>query len=270
MATVHSDIHEASYFGRMVRLRYFLISLVSMDLRSRYKRSYLGMGWSLVRPIAMTTVLCLIFCKIFNLELSEYAPFLLSGLTVWQLFVEAATLGCFSFLQNASYIRQQPIPMAIFPLRVVLGSVFHSLIAMTLVVALAAYFRGPHILAGLIYLPPVLVLLMILCWSVATICGLLHAHFPDTQHLLEIMLQILFYLTPIIYPLETIRARERFAALLNLNPLTHVVEIVRQPLTQGAMPPLTSLAVAATLTLILFGLASVALRKSERTLVFWL
>src|SRR5688572_18501596 len=73
---------EASdpYLQRMWKLRYFLLSLVGMDLRARYKRSILGVGWSLVRPIAMTVVLCVVFCQLFGQGVRDYAPFLLCGL----------------------------------------------------------------------------------------------------------------------------------------------------------------------------------------------
>src|SRR5689334_20913804 len=71
------------YFSAVWRCRYFWLSLVKMDLRTRYRGSALGIGWSLLQPIAMTIILCTVFGSLFNVELKVFAPFLMSGLTFW-------------------------------------------------------------------------------------------------------------------------------------------------------------------------------------------
>src|SRR5262245_38444229 len=115
-----------TYFQRIWQLRYFWFSLVRNDLRNRYRRSFLGIGWSLVRPLSITAVFCVVFGKLFHVPVAEYAPFLLVGITIWQFLSESMIQGCQSFLNAAAYIRQQPVPLAIFPLRTVLGSAFHT------------------------------------------------------------------------------------------------------------------------------------------------
>ena len=122
-----------AYLYRLFELRFFLFSLVKNDLNTRYRRSFLGIAWSLARPIGMTTVMCIVFRTIFNLPLEEYAPFLFIGIAVWQFIVETMMSGCTSFMVGASYIRQQPIPLALFPLRTVLVIGFHAAISLLLV-----------------------------------------------------------------------------------------------------------------------------------------
>src|SRR5262245_11940489 len=128
-----------NYLAAIWRCRYFWMSLVRMDLRTRYRRSVLGMGWSLLHPIAMTAVLCAVFHVIFKPAqgVAWYAPFLLAGLACWQFIVTVTTNGCQCLFQGEAYIRQYPAPMAIYPLRTALGGTVHFGIALAVVIALA-------------------------------------------------------------------------------------------------------------------------------------
>jgi ABC-type polysaccharide/polyol phosphate export permease len=261
---------EPGYFERIWQLRYFWFSLVKIDLRTRYRRSMLGIGWSLVRPLAMCTVLCVVFSKLFGENIVEYGPFLLLGLAAWQYLVESTIGGCTCFVVAAGYIRQQPLPLAIFPLRTVLGAGFHGLIALGVAVLLVLVLRGP---AHLVTLPTVavsVVLIFLLGWVLSILAGLAHSHFPDTQHLAEIGFQILFYLTPVMYPPRMLENRGRVTWLLNMNPISYFLDLVRLPLLHGEIPPLRVYLVVVGTIAVLGLLAVWMLRKLEKTLVFWL
>jgi ABC-type polysaccharide/polyol phosphate export permease len=270
MDAMTMEIKEPNYFERIWQLRYFWFSLVKIDLRARYRRSMLGIGWSLVRPLAMCTVLCVVFSKLFNVDVVEYGPFLLLGLSVWQFLIESTIGGCTCFVVAANYIRQQPLPLAIFPLRTVLGAGFHGLIALSVAVLFVLILRGPSSLVTLPVLLPSLCLIFLLGWMMAIVAGLAHAHFPDTQHLLEIGFQILFYLTPVMYPPSILHERGRIAQVINLNPITYFLEMVRRPMLHGEVPPMDVYLVAAGTVGVLALLAVWMLRRLERNLVFWL
>ena len=101
-----------SYLAAIWRCRYFWMSLVKMDLRTRYRRSVLGLGWSLLHPISMTIIFCVVFQRIFQSDTVTYAPYLMSGLVFWNYFQTSALMGCNCFHQSESYIRQFPSPLA--------------------------------------------------------------------------------------------------------------------------------------------------------------
>ena len=254
---------------RIWELRYFWRSLVATDLRNRYRRSFLGVGWSLVRPVMLALLFCTVFCKLFKQEPGEFAPFLLIGLTIWQFLSESILQGCESFMRSAAYMRQQRLPLAIFPLRVVLGAGFHTLVALSAAVVLLLVLKGPPPLLAALAVIPGLVLLFLLAWSLATVVGILRCHFPDVPHLLEVALQMLMYLTPIIYPLELLRERGRLSLVVHLNPFTAIVEMVRGPLLSGELPTWGTVLTAVGCVAAAGLLAWVCLRKVERTLVFW-
>jgi ABC-type polysaccharide/polyol phosphate export permease len=131
-----------SYLSAVWQCRHFWLSLVRMDLRTRYRGSLLGIGWSLLQPLAMTAILCTVFCKIFHQNIYFFGPFLLSGLACWSFVLNATLGGCACFHQAEAYIRQYPAPLAIYPLRTVLGATFHFLLALGIVVVLAGAFLG--------------------------------------------------------------------------------------------------------------------------------
>ena len=131
-----------SYLNNVWKLRYFWMALVRIDLRNRYRRSVLGVGWSLLHPIAMTAVICTVFSQLLRVpNIKEYAPFLLAGLTAWNFISAVINQGCQAFFHNEPYIRQHPAPLAIYPLRVILGAGIHLLMGIAIVIPLAVYFK---------------------------------------------------------------------------------------------------------------------------------
>lgn len=259
-----------SYVSRIYQLRYFWMSLVRNDLVNRYRRSFLGILWSLVRPIGMTVVLCVVFSTLLHVDLYKYAPFIFVSISLWQYLVEAMTSGCTSYIAAAPYIRQQAVPLAIYPLRVVLGSGFHTGIAFLMAIVLAGSLQGglPQPLVFLSMIPG-LILLFMLGFFLAIICGITHTYFPDTQHFLEIMLQVLYYLTPIMYRADSFQDRANLARFVKYNPLTSVLEMIRRPLLDGEYPEPFHFAMAFGFVACVGVVAWIVLRKGERSLVFW-
>jgi ABC-type polysaccharide/polyol phosphate export permease len=257
------------YFQAMWRCRYFWMSLVKIDLRTRYRRSVIGLGWSLLRPIAMTVILCAVFRRIFNQQIADYAPMLLSGLVLWEYIETATKQGCQCFFQGEAYIRQHPAPIAIYPLRTALGETIHFLMALCVVIGLAWYCRGFGNLSALVSLVPAIFLSFLLVWSMALIAGFANVYFQDTQHLTEVGFKILFYGTPIIYPLSML-GNGRLAMIARCNPLIPFLELVRQPILEGQVPnPMIFL--QAVITVVLAGcLAMFVCHRAQRQLIFHL
>jgi ABC-type polysaccharide/polyol phosphate export permease len=258
-----------NYLGAVWRCRYFWISLVKMDLRTRYRRSILGMGWSLLHPIAMTTILCIVFHKIFHVNVREYAPFLLVGLSCWNYIHTATIMGCQCLYQGESYIRQYPAPLAIYPLRTALGGIIHFLLAMVVVLILTASLRGFSNYVPLISLIPSMLLLFVFGWSLALLAGFANVYFQDTQHLSDVAFQILFYATPVIYPVEKL-LENNLGWLLAFNPLVAFLQLFRAPILEGQFPPAPTYAIAGVTVLITFTAASYTLARLQRRLIFHL
>lgn len=260
-------MHE--YLKGVWRSRYFWLSLVKMDLELRYRRSMLGIGWSLLHPLASALVLCVAFYELFHTSIREYVPFLMTGLAWWSYTSAVTIQGCQCFVDAESYIRQHSIPMAVYPLRVALGSMIHFLISLIVVVAMVWYFRGYGNLRALAFLPVSLILLLVFGWSIAVIGGYVNSVFRDIQHLTTIAFQALFYMTPIIYPPESL-AHTRLGQLVRLNPLMPFLDSIRQPVLEGRIPGLASFALAGLCTLALAVTAVLLLRRVQRQVILYL
>ncbi|HET6879810.1 MAG TPA: ABC transporter permease [Pirellulales bacterium] len=257
------------YTAAVWQCRYFWLSLVKKDLRTRYRRSVLGIGWSLLHPIAMTTVICTVFHKLFEMPVADYGPFLLSGITTWSYLSTTVTQGCETFYNGESYIRQYPAPLAVYPLRTVLGAAFHFGLALLVVLLLTWWFRGFANLTAITSLVPTLVLYMVLGWSLATLSGLAHVRFSDVKHLLDIGLQIMFYATPIFFPPDAMKERG-LAWLIDYNPAAVMLEMIRQPILNGTFPTARAWLAASSITAVAFTLAVIALVRLQKRLIFYL
>ena len=259
------------YLAAIWRCRYFWLSLVKNDLRTRYRRSVLGMGWSLLHPICMTIILTAVFYKLWKLEtsISDYAPYVLAGLATWNYVLTVVSHGCHCFFIGESYIRQYPAPLAIYPLRTALGGTIHFLVALSVVLMLSWYFHGFGNLTALVSLVPTIFLLFVFAWSAAVLAGVANVYFQDTQHLTEVGFQMLFYATPIIYYAETLK-ESNLGWLLILNPMVSLLELVRQPILKGEIPTLGTFAVAITTVVVTLLAAGWTLARLQRRLIFHL
>lgn len=263
------------------KFRHFLLSLIKLDLRLRYRRSVFGIGWSLLNPIAMTIVFCLVFTTILgNNDWRFYAPYLLSGMAIWGFIRDSATNGCRALLNNESYIRQSPLPYGLYSLRTVAGQAIHFLIAMVVVLVLCMVLipgsnpraGGPppgalDVLSMLPVVLPGLVLTFLFAWSVATITSFTNVYFQDTQHLMDIGAQIMFFLTPIMYPASQLSERG-LKWLLDLNPVNLYLEMLRIPLLTGHTPSLQLYLVATLVTGSAVGLAIGTVTWLQRRVIF--
>lgn len=259
----------ADYVSRVWRLRHFWMALVRIDLRNRYRRSVIGVGWSLLHPIAMTIVLCVVFSQLFKADLHTYAPFLLSGLTFWGFMLASVTQGCQCFFQGESYIRQHPAPLAIYPLRTALGAGIHFLLGLAVCIVFVWWAKGFGNVPALLSLIPTLALMLVIGWSLAVCMGVANVMFQDSQHLIDVLMQILFYVTPIMYPPAILEGR-KLGVFLKLNPLAVLLELIRKPLLEGQIPSWDAMALGGLVGLAAFGAAAFALVRFEKRMIFYL
>jgi lipopolysaccharide transport system permease protein len=214
--------------------RYFLMALVKLDLRLRYRRSVLGIGWSLLHPISMTIVFTFVFSELFgDGNPIGYAAYALAGLAVWGFLRDSTSVGSKALLMNEPYIRQSPMPYTVYTLRVVLGLAVHASIALLVVVGLLAVWkRDPGVFVGLGLALPGLFLALIAAWSVATIGAFLSSFFHDTAHLLDVACQLGFFLTPIMYRRSVLDERG-LGWVVDINPAHIFLTVTRDPLLAG-------------------------------------
>jgi ABC-type polysaccharide/polyol phosphate export permease len=261
-----------SYLAAVWKCRYFWLSLVKNDLRTRYQRSVLGLGWSLVQPLAMTVVICVAFKVIMRISNDPYFPVhVLAGLTCWKFIVECTTNGCRAFLNGEAYIRQYPAPMFIYPLRTVLGCLIHFLLGMLVLLAVSVYYIDysvGHAVTALAALIPAIALLFLLGLSLAVLASFVNVYFHDTQHLCDVGFQMLFYLTPIMYDSSFYGDRGRLKVVINFNPFVPFLDLIREPILHGRIASAETFAMAGLLVLVIGSFSMFLLNRLQKVVIF--
>lgn len=259
----------SNYVAGIWKCRHFWWSLAQNDLRTRYRRSVLGIAWSLLQPMAMTAILCIVFKNLFNMSVREYAPSLMIGMCFWNFITACTMQGGQCLFQGEAYIRQYPAPLAIYPLRTVLGASFHFGMSLLVVLILRWTLLGFNNLPTLIAVLPAILLMFILGWSLAAVSGFMTAYFPDMQHLSEVGLQMLFYSTPIIYPASVLKTRG-MGWLVDINPVASILELFRDPILVGQFSSASTYGIACLAVSIMAGLAILTLSRLQNTIIFQL
>ncbi|MGQ0634175.1 MAG: ABC transporter permease [Planctomycetaceae bacterium] len=263
--TTHRSV--SSYLYRVWQARLFWSSLAALDLRKRYRRSTLGVGWALLMPVATASVICAVFTSALGMGFGQHFPFVLVGLCVWNFMAATLREGAACIYWSETYLRQHPAPLAIYPLRIVLSAAMHLGVALAPLVAWSALTHGAVAAPALVLLLMSLALLVILFWGLATIAGILNVYLSDTAQVLEVGLQLGFYATPIIYAPELLRSRN-YGWIVDVNPAAAAIEAVRAPLLTGGVAPWPAIGLLCATTVVTWAVAGLLLSRFERTIIF--
>ncbi len=196
------------------------------DVRQRYRRSTLGPFWITISMGVMVFALGLLYGQIFGQELHEYLPFLAAGFVIWGLLSEMILGGCTTFISAEGMIRQLNAPVSIYAYREVWSAVIAFVHNIWIFFAVAWWYDVGLSWNALWVLPAVLILLINGFWM-ALFFGLLSARFRDVPLIIGSVVQVLFFMTPVIWRPEMLPDRALF---LQLNPFYHMVEILRAPM----------------------------------------
>lgn len=207
--------------------RSLIRELVSSDFKLRYQGSVLGYLWSLLRPLMLFGVLYVVFTKIIKIGdgVPYYPVYLLLGLVIWTFFVEATVSGMHAITGRGDLIRKVSIPKYTIVLSTTLSAFINFMLNMIVVAIFMVVNHVPFNPLALVEIPLLIVELFIFCMAIAFLLSTLFVKFRDFTHIWDVALQVLFYATPIIYPLTI--APANIAKLISINPLTQIIQDAR-------------------------------------------
>ena len=226
------------------RYRYALIvfrELVKPDFQLRYQGSFLGMLWSVVKPLMLFAVMYVVFVRF--LKFTDGTPTfpisLLCGTCLWNFFSEATTMGMHAVVNRGDLLRKIHFPNYIIVASTTMGSMI-SLGINLLVVIVFGFFAHAHYTWRVLLVPFSIIQLYAIALGVALLLGTLFVYFRDIAHIWEVILQAMFYATPIIYPISMVASNQDFgwaADLLMLNPTTQAIMDIRHNLLSPEYVP---------------------------------
>lgn len=239
------------------------------DIKQRYRRSVLGPFWITIATGTTAVAMGGLYSKLFHLDLAEHLPYVTLGLIIWNLINAAILEGSEVFVANEGLIKQLPTPLSVHVYRLVWRQMILFAHNIVIYVVVAAVFPKPWSWADLAVIPA-LGLIALNCVWVSLCFGILATRYRDIAPLLNSVVQLLFFMTPIIWNDATLRRQGagRWSKIVELNPLLHYLDIVRAPLL-GAPQELRHWIVVLVLTVLGWLAAALALKQYRARVPYW-
>ena len=247
------------------RYKYLLSDLVTRDIKTKYRRSALGVLWSVLNPLLMMLVLTAVFSKIIRVEVEGgFALFYLTGYIIFNFISESSNFSLTSMINAGGLIKKVYIPKYIFPLEKTIFSLVNmlfSLIAFVLVfgIFLATGKVEIHATMLLFFIP--MIYIFIFAFGLNLILSTLNVFFRDVGHLWGVFVTVWMYATPIIYPINIVP--EWLQSIIRFNPLYHYVTYFRNVMIYGTVPSLTDNLICFGFSLIFLLVGITVFRKNQ-------
>ena len=224
--------------------RFFIYTAVKSDFRNRVSRSRFGVAWIVLAPLSQVLMYAFVLSPLMSQRLVgvesdySYAIYLLAGFQGWFLFVEILNRNMTVFVDNANIIKKIKFPLFALPVIVILNSLINNVIFFIIMMVIFLVL-GHGLSLNLAWIPVITLINVMLCSSAGIILGILNVFLRDVGHLIGIVIQFLFWFTPIVYTVDILPPLLRF--LVNFNPLYKIIESYHDVIVFGRAPDLAGL-----------------------------
>ncbi len=253
-------------FADTFRYRQLIWALALKDLKIRYKRSVLGFLWALLNPMLLMLVLSVVFSTIMAANIPHFPIFLLSVLLPWTFFSQSLSYAAESIVGNGDLIKKVRVAKLVFPVAAVVSNMINFLLSMIPLVLIVAAMRHPFYWTWL-YLPVPLLALTLFTLGATFFFAAANVYYRDVAHILQVLLNVLFYVTPIIYSIDLIPAHYRW--LLKLNPLQYMLNGFRLSVYYGILPAMASVVACFVCAFGMLAFGFWVFRKHQDEFVFY-
>ena len=226
-------------FVEAYRYRHLIAQLIRRDVLTRYKRSALGVAWTMLNPLGMMLVLTIAFSQLFG-GTRAYPAYVLSGLIAWNFFSQTTTAGMNQMVWGGGLLSRIYIPRTVFVLSSIGTGIVNLLLSMVPLI-IVLLITGTPIRIAILFLPISIISLAAFSLGIGLLISTWAIYYYDVAEMYQIVLMAWMYLTPIIYP-ESIIPESLRVWLFTLNPMYHLLALFRAPLYEGVLPPLVDIA----------------------------
>lgn len=241
------------------------LSLGWQDIKQRYRRSALGPLWITLSLGVTVVMMGVLYAKLFKQDIRFYLPYLATGMVVWSLIATLINESATVFIQAEGIIKQIPMPFGIHVLRMIWRNVIIFFHNMVVAVAVMVFF-GVNPGWKIVLFPFAILLIVINGYWVGILLGILGTRFRDIVQMVANVVQILFFLTPVMWTASSIKNK---VWMIEYNPLFHVFNIARNGLLGGEVP-IRSWGVVLLMTVLGWGLAFRLLIRYRARIAYWL
>jgi lipopolysaccharide transport system permease protein len=226
------------------------------DIKIKYKQTALGFLWAILQPLLMMIIFTLFFGKALNVPSQNlpYPVFVFSGLLLWNTFSSGLTSSANSMVNNAQIIKKIYFPRLVIPVSSILVALFDFLMAFILFIPLLIFYKQPVSIHVVWSWPLALGVSLIATLGPGTLLAALNVKYRDFRYVIPFLVQVLFFLTPIIYPISILKY-PALQYVIVLSPMYAAVELFRYPITGAALQPtFIVISLISNLVMLLIGL----------------
>ncbi len=251
------------------RGRYFLRQLTRRNIEARFKGSFLGFLWLFILPLLMLGIYTFVFSVIFKAKWgidtgdskAAFAVIMFCGMSVYNIFSETVGGSSGLIVGNPNYVKKVVFPLEMLPLAHSMASFIFGLAWFVLLLP-GAWLVFGKLHFSMLFLPLTLIPLLFFSCGVSFLVSSLGVYIRDVQHIIGVVLQVLFYLTPVFYPINAVP--EKYRWLLKLNPMTHFIEETRNIFLYGRMPSWSTIGLLFAIGLVSFYLGFIWFGKTKK------
>lgn len=231
----------SQYILNFKKFQPLLQELVARDIKIKYRRSVLGVLWTLLNPLCMMIVLSVVFSNLFKFDVENFPLYLLSGQVVFTFFSDSTTSSMTAIINNASLIKKIYVPKYLFVLSRVFSSFINLMASFTALLLVMVATRA-ELHWTVLFVPVPMLLLVGFCLGIGLILSAITVKFRDIMHLYSVFVTALMYLTPMIYPMSILP--EWLYPIVRLNPITNILLMFRDVMLNNKGIDIVSLIVA--------------------------
>ncbi len=249
------------------KYKYLLYVLVERDIKTKYRRSILGVLWSLLNPLLMMIITAMVFSTLFRFAIENYILYLLVGQVVFTFFSESTNFAMGSIIQNSSLIKKVYVPKYLFPTSRVMSSCVNFLFTIPAIIVMMIYTgQIPTISIFTLVIP--LFLMLMFCLGIALILSVCAVYFRDIYHLYGVFLTASSYATPIFYPASIVP--DEYKWILTINPLYYFVSSFREVVYSGGIPSFDTTIICFIISIISLILGIFIFRKTQNQFILYI
>jgi len=269
IATVTPHLSPLNLIRNLWRNRDLLRQFTKREIEGRYRGSFLGLLWAFVNPLVLLAIYTIVFGIIFNIRwpnykvdsLAEFAQVIFCGITVFTILSEPVGRAPSLIVGVPNYVKKVVFPLEILPVTTIGAALYHGLISLSILIIWIFITKG-YISWTLPLLPLVVLPLLFLTLGLSWFLASLGVFVRDMGYTIVLVLQVLFYLTPIFYSIENVP--EPFHTLISYNPLTSIIDNFRRVVLWGILPDWSSLIAWLIITSVMMLLGYAWFMKTKR------
>ena len=250
-----------SVFKELYQYRELLKTNVKKDIRGKYKASFLGVLWSFVNPLLSVLVYAIVFPYIMRVQTDNYLVFLICGIIPYNWFTTVVSQSSGIFVYNSNIIKKVYFPREILPISVVTSGLVNFLIS-SIIILIFVLLGGVGISWHLIFLPFIAIIQYVFSLAIVLVLSSINVYIRDVEYLVVFFLQMLFYVTPILYTSDMFGGWIKW--IFVLNPMAHLINAYRDIFYVHAIPQIGNLAILLGISVVLLLIAYRIFKKLEK------